>query len=101
MKHRKERLATSLLENLASNMAYGTFRSGRLMRVLMTFLSLSGLTDLDLFIVADGSTTWSREWLQSGVDRSKGTLQCSDFACFLEFPSNGDGTKRRTVTEIT
>ncbi len=27
----------------------------------MTFLSLSGLTDLDLSIVAEGSFTWSRE----------------------------------------
>ncbi len=57
----------------------------------MTFLSLAGSTDLDLFIMADGSTTWSREWLQSGVNRSKGTLQSSNFACFLELSSAGDG----------
>jgi hypothetical protein len=101
IKQRKEISATSSSDNIASNMACGTFRSGRLMRVLMTFLSLSGSTDLDLSIVADGSITWSREWLQSGVDRSKGTSQCSNFACFLELSSNGDGTKRRTVTEIT
>ncbi len=48
------------LENLASNMACGTFMSGILRRVLMTFLSLSELTDLDLSKVANGSSTWSR-----------------------------------------
>jgi hypothetical protein len=74
MKQSKERSATSSSENLANNMACRTFRSGRLMRVLMTFLKLSESIDLDLSIVADGSTTWSREWLQSGVDRSKGTF---------------------------
>jgi hypothetical protein len=101
MKGCKEKSTTSLSEYLASNMACGTFRSGRPMRVVMTFLSLSGSTDLVLSIVADGSTTWSREWLQSGVDRSKGTLQGRNFACFLELSSNGDGAKWRTVTEIT
>jgi hypothetical protein len=63
MKQCKERLAASLSENLVSNIASGTFRFGRLMRVLVTFLSLSGSTDLDLSIVADGFTTWSREGL--------------------------------------
>jgi hypothetical protein len=82
MKQCKERLATSLLEKLASNIACGTFRTGRLMRVLMTFLSLSGSTDLALSIVADGSTTWSWEWLQSGVDRSIGTSKCSNLLAF-------------------
>jgi hypothetical protein len=56
MKQCKEKLATSLSVNLASNMACGTFMSGILRRVLMTFLSLSGSTDLDLSIVADGSS---------------------------------------------
>ncbi len=60
MNQRNEKSATSLSENLASNMACGTFVSGILRRVLMTFLSLSGSIDLDLSIVADGSSTWSR-----------------------------------------
>jgi hypothetical protein len=47
-------------ENLASNMACGTFMYGILRTVLMTFLSLSGSTDLNLSIVADSSSTWSR-----------------------------------------
>jgi hypothetical protein len=67
----------------------------------MTLLSLSGSTDLDLSIVAGGSTTWSREWLQSEVGRSKGTLQCSSFACFLELSSAGDGAKWRGCIEVT
>ncbi len=67
----------------------------------MTFLSLSGSTDLDLSIMANVSTTWSREWLQSGVDRSKGTSQCSNFTYFLELSSAEDGTMWMDGIEIT
>jgi hypothetical protein len=42
IKQCKERLATSLKESLVSIIALRTFRSGHLMRVLMTFLSLAG-----------------------------------------------------------
>ena len=60
MKQRKERSATSLLENLISLIACRTFMSGRLMRNLMTFLTLAGLAKLDLAIMAESIITWSR-----------------------------------------
>jgi hypothetical protein len=97
----KERSATSLAENLERIIACGTFRSGRLIRVLMTFLNLAGSSEHDLSIMADGSTTWSREWMQSGIKRSKGTLQCSDFALFLEFSGAAAGVMWMDSIETT
>ena len=63
MKRCKERLATSLSENPISFITCGTFMSGCLMRNLMAFLTLAGLAELDLTIMADGITTWSRVWM--------------------------------------
>ncbi len=67
----------------------------------MTFLSLAGLAELYLPMMADGSTTWRREWLQSGANRSKGTLPCSDFAHFLELSGNKDDSMGMYGIEIT
>jgi hypothetical protein len=50
-------------ENLAGIIACRTFMSGRVMSILMSFLILAGLADLDLSIMAGGSTTCSREWM--------------------------------------
>ena len=61
MKQCKERLATSSSEKCVNSIACRTFSSGHLMRVLMTSLSLAGLTELNRTIMADGITTWSRE----------------------------------------
>ncbi len=91
MKQHKVRLATSLSEKLESFIACGTFMSGRLMRSLMTFSTLAGSTELDLTIMANGITTWSRERKWSGVHKSKGTLHCRDLAQFLELLDAGDG----------
>ena len=63
-----------------------------LMRNLMTFLTLAGLAEFDLTIMANDSISQSREWMQSGVDRSRGTFKCRDFALFLELSSAEDGT---------
>jgi hypothetical protein len=57
----------------------------------MHFWTLSGSSELDLTIMADGSTTWSREWMQSGIDRINRTLQCRNFTIFLELSGAVDG----------
>ena len=61
MKQRNERLATSSTEKFVSFIASGTFMSGQFLRYLMHFWTLSGSTELDLTIVADGITTKSWE----------------------------------------
>jgi hypothetical protein len=58
----------------------------------MTFLSLAGSAELDLTMMADVSTTWSREWLQSEANRSNGTLLCSNFVHFIVLSGDKDGT---------
>ncbi len=101
MKGCKVRLATSLSEKFVSIIAFGTFRSGCLIGVLMTFLSLAGSAELDLPMMADGSTTWSREWLRSGANRRKGTSLCSNFAHFMELSGDKDNTMGMDGIEIT
>ena len=61
MKRCKERSATSSMEKFVSFIAAGTLVSGRFLRYLMHFWTLSGSTELDLTIVADGIITKSQE----------------------------------------
>jgi hypothetical protein len=57
----------------------------------MHFWTLSGSTELDLTIMDDGSTNWSKEGMQSGIDRINRTLQCRNFTIFLELSDAVDG----------
>ena len=57
MKQRKKRPATSSSEKFVSFIAFGTFRSCRLVRNLMTFLTIPGSAELEPTIMADTITT--------------------------------------------
>ena len=82
MKQRTKRLATSLTEKFVSFIACETFKSGWLMRHLMHFLTISGLTELDLTIVADNSTTWTASECNSGFIESIGHRNATILLCF-------------------